>query len=172
MDSEEELLSTRRFRVVRRRQTLPDGVPHAREVILHPGAVVILPLLSPERVVMVRNHRLAVNETLLELPAGTLEPGEEPAATAARELEEETGYRAQSLQFVQAFWMSPGILQERMHFFVARGLSPGTMNLDAGEQLEPLVLPWDEVLRLVDAGGIQDAKTLVGLLWYDRQRAK
>lgn len=170
MDQDEDLLATPRFRVVRRRQTLPDGTSHTREVILHPGAVVILPLLYPDRIIMIRNHRLAVQETLLELPAGTMELGEDPNVTAMRELEEETGYRASSLEFVQAFWMSPGILQERMHFYLATGLSQGHTQLDHGEQIEPIILDWSEVIRLVDVGEIQDAKTLVGLLWYDRRK--
>ncbi len=168
MDQEETLFTGRRFRVVRRRQTLQDGSQHDREVILHPGAVVILPLLPHDRLLLIRNHRAAVDETLIELPAGTLEPGEEPSVAARRELEEETGYRAGSLEFVHAFWMSPGILRERMHLYVARDLTHGQMHLDAGEQIEPLTLTWQEALDLVRTGQIQDAKTLIGLLWADR----
>jgi ADP-ribose pyrophosphatase len=172
MDPDETLLVGRRFRVVRRRQTLPDGTIDAREVILHPGAVTVLPLVSPDQVLLIRNHRFAVQETLLELPAGTLEPGEDPEKTARRELEEETGYRAGSLTFLHSFWMSPGILRERMHLFVAGGLTPGAACLEPGEQIEPLVVPWAEALEMVRTGQIQDAKTLVGLLWYDRWTGK
>jgi ADP-ribose pyrophosphatase len=172
MDPEETLFAGQRFRVVRRMQTLPDGRQHGRDVILHPGAVTILPLMPPEHVLLIRNFRLAVQETLLELPAGTLEPGEDPQQTAYRELAEETGYRATSMQLVHRFWMSPGILQERMHLFVAEGLTSGSSRLEMGEQIEPLILPWPEVLELVRAGDIQDAKTLVGLLWYDRWMRK
>ena len=85
----------------------------------------ILPLRAPDRVLLIRNHRWAVDETLVELPAGTLEPGEDPLETARRELLEETGYRAQLLRFVHAFWMSPGILQERMHLFAGRAGDAG-----------------------------------------------
>jgi ADP-ribose pyrophosphatase len=165
---DEPLFNGQRFRVVRRTQTLTDGTSHAREVILHPGAVTLLPLISADKVLLIRNFRYAVADTLLELPAGTLEPGEDPLETAGRELEEETGYRAQSLTLVHRFWMSPGILQERMHLYVADGLVPGRRSLDAGEQIEPLVVPWAEAMELVRSGRIQDAKTLVGLLWYDR----
>ncbi len=168
MDQDETLFAGERFRVVRRKQTLPDGSQHARDVILHPGAVTILPLVTPEQVLLIRNFRWAVQETLLELPAGTLEPGEDPQETAHRELAEETGYRAASMQLVHRFWMSPGILQERMHLFVAEGLTSGSTRLEAGEQIEPLLVPWPEVLEMVRAGTIQDAKTLVGLMWYDR----
>jgi ADP-ribose pyrophosphatase len=168
MDGDEALFAGERFRVVRRRQTLPDGRQHAREVILHPGAVTVLPLVTSDQVLLIRNYRLAVQQTLLELPAGTLEPGEDPREAALRELEEETGYRAESMQPLHSFWMSPGILQERMHLFVAQGLTRGVSRLEAGEQIEPLIVSWPEVLELIRSGSIQDAKTLVGLLWYDR----
>lgn len=168
MNQDETLFEGRRFSVVRRGQALPDGSLHTREVILHPGAVTILPLIAPDRVLLIRNYRYAVDETLLELPAGTLEPGEDPLETARRELEEETGYQAGSLAAVHSFWMSPGILRERMHLFVADGLTLGKVSLDAGEQIEPLIVSWAEALELVHSGQIQDAKTLVGLLWYDR----
>jgi ADP-ribose pyrophosphatase len=168
MKDDDLLYSGQRFRVVRRTRTLPDGAIHSRDVILHPGAVTILPLVGADHVLMIRNHRWAVDETLLELPAGTLEPGEDPLETARRELLEETGYRAASLRFVHAFWMSPGILQEQMHLFVAKDVAPGEAHLEVGEQIEPLLVSWTEVMELVRAGRIQDAKTLVGLLWYDR----
>jgi ADP-ribose pyrophosphatase len=172
MDQDETLFAGQRFRVVRRTQSLPDGRQHERDVILHPGAVTVLPLVTPHEVLLIRNFRLAVQETLLELPAGTLEPGENPQETAYRELAEETGYRAASMQLVHRFWMSPGILQERMHLFVAEGLTAGSSRLEAGEQIEPLIVPWPEALEMVRAGNIQDAKTLVGLLWYDRWMRK
>ena len=168
MNQDEILWDSERFRIVRRGQTLPDGTHHERDVILHPGAVTVLPLLPADRILLIRNQRLAVQETLLELPAGTLEPGEDPAETARRELAEETGYAAESIRFIHSFWMSPGILCERMHLFVAEGLRRGEMRLEKGEQIEPLAVTWDEAMDLVRAGQIQDAKTLVGLLWYDR----
>jgi ADP-ribose pyrophosphatase len=168
MNDSEELLATPRFRVVSRKYRTKDGVEHQRAVILHPGAVTILPLLDDGRVCLIRNQRVAVDQTLVELPAGTLEPGEEPLAAAARELEEETGWRAARLEHLASFWMSPGILRERMHLILARGLTPGQKQLDAGEQIETLLLPWDEAIELVRRGAIEDAKTLVGLLHYDR----
>jgi ADP-ribose pyrophosphatase len=166
----EVLLQTRRFRVERVRQVTPDGREHCREVVRHSGAVVILPLLDDGRVCFVENFRVAVGQTLIELPAGTLEPGEDPAETARRELAEETGYRAGRIEHVLSFWMSPGILDERMHFYVATSLVPGAQNLDAGEDLRPRLATWDEALTLVSQGRIEDSKTLSALLFYDRFR--
>lgn len=168
MQHDEVLLEARRFRVVRRTQTLPDGGSDTREVILHPGAVTIVPLVEADKVLLIRNRRLAVSDTLWELPAGTLEPGEDPAETAYRELEEETGYRAGELTLLHSFWMSPGILRERMHLFVASQLSRGKVKLDDGEQIEPCIVAWSEAVEMARSGQIQDAKTLVGLFWCDR----
>jgi ADP-ribose pyrophosphatase len=170
MSNSDELLSTRRFRVVRRKYRTKDGAEHEREVILHPGAVAILPLVDENHVCLIRNQRVAVEATLLELPAGTLEPDEDPLAAAARELEEETGWRAAQFEHLASFWMSPGILRERMHLFVARELTRGELQLDAGERIEPLVIPWTEAIELARSGAIEDAKTLVGLLFYERFR--
>src|SRR5262245_13434730 len=125
----EELLVTRRFRVVRHAEIGRDGAVHTKEIIEHPGAVAILPVLDDGRVCLIRNYRVAVGRTLVEVPAGTLEAGEDPAATAARELAEETGYCAASVEKLREFTMSPGILNERMHLFLARGLQPGSTAL-------------------------------------------
>jgi ADP-ribose pyrophosphatase len=168
--TEEVLFQAQRFRVVRRWPPAEHGVPQAREVVVHPGAVAIVPLVDEQHVCLVRNYRVAVEETLLEIPAGTREPGEPPQATALRELEEETGYRAGQLEPLGALWMSPGILCERMWLFVARQLIPGQPRPDAGEHLAPLVVPYDQALRWVASGHIQDAKSVAALLLYDRHR--
>ncbi len=169
-DHTEELLVTRRFRVVRHVQTGPDGAEHVKETIQHPGAVAILPLLDGDRVCLIRNYRIAVGKTLIELPAGTLEPDEDPAATAGRELIEETGYRADRLEKLCEFSMSPGILNERMHLYAAYGLTAGPTAREPGETIENLVVAWDEAMRMVFDGSIEDAKTLVGLLYYHQLR--
>ena len=160
------LLQARRFRVERVVQTTPDGAAHVREIVRHPGAVVILPLLDDGRVCLLRNYRVAVDQTLIELPAGTLEPGEEPAKTAERELAEETGYRAGSMRRLITFCMSPGILDEQMHLFLAESLQPGPMALEAGEDIQTFLCSWQEALEMVRRGDIRDAKTLVSLLYY------
>lgn len=156
-----------RFRVVSLTQTMPDGSCHLRQIVRHPGAVAIVPLLDEERVCLVENYRVAVDETLLELPAGTLEPGEPPAETALRELAEETGYRAGRLEHLATFYTSPGILDERMFLFLATQLQPGAPALEAGEQIQTRICTWAEALRLIRQGQIRDAKTLCGLLYYE-----
>lgn len=171
-DAPEELLATRRFRVIRHRQASPDGSVHIRDTVQHPGAVAILPLVAEDKVCLIRNYRIAVGKTLIELPAGTLEPGEDPAVTAYRELIEETGYRADSIEKLREFTMSPGILNERMYLFVARGLTAGPTALEAGEEIQSLVVSWDEAMRMVYDGTIEDAKTLVGLMHYDHMRRR
>jgi len=149
---------------------LPGGGALEREVVLHPGAVVILPWLEGERVCLLRNHRYTIDQTLVELPAGTLEPPENPETAAVRELEEETGYRAGRWRKLAEFYPSPGILTERMFLFLAEDLRPGDMRPEAGEQLQPLIVPWAQALAWVDDGTIQDAKTLAGLLLWERWR--
>jgi ADP-ribose pyrophosphatase len=170
MDEEQVLLKTGRFTVVRRKFLDSEGRAHVRESVQHPGAVVILPLLEDGRVCLIRNYRSAIDQTLIELPAGTLEPNEDPIYTAARELEEETGYRAGAVEPLCQFFMSPGILNERMHAYLAKDLTPGPARLEPGEQIEPWLVPWTEALAMAQDGRIQDAKTLLVLLWYDRQK--
>jgi ADP-ribose pyrophosphatase len=171
MGDDEVLLKTGRFTVVRRKFLTPDGRMHARETVQHPGAVVVLPLLEDGRVSLIRNYRSAVDQTLIELPAGTLEPNEDPLQTARRELEEETGFQAAVIEPLCQFFMSPGILNERMHAFLATELTAGPARLEAGEQIEPCLVPWSEALAMAEDGRIQDAKTIAVLFWYDRRRA-
>jgi ADP-ribose pyrophosphatase len=171
MDHDREiLLETSRFRVVRAAQNLADGGVHYREIVEHPGAVVVIPMIDEQHVCLIENYRLAVGQTLVELPAGTLDPGEDPGTTAVRELAEETGYRAAKMTPLCQFFMSPGMLDERMHLFLARGLTPGPKALEVGEQIRPRIVPWSEAMAMVLDGRIQDAKTLVGLFYYDRIR--
>ena len=164
----EEVFVGRRFRVIRHTQRLPDGTTAIRETVQHPGAVAVLPILADGQVCLIRNYRIAVNETLLELPAGTLETGEDPAACAARELVEETGYRAGKMEKLTEFFMSPGILNERMHLFLATDLTAGPAELEAGEEIVPVIATWEEAIEWVRNGQIRDAKSIAGLLFYDR----
>jgi ADP-ribose pyrophosphatase len=167
MNEPETLLETPRFRVVRESYLGDDAQFHTREIVRHPGAVVLLPVLDDGRICLIENFRISVGQTLLELPAGTREPDEEPIETARRELAEETGYRAERIEPVNTFFMSPGILDEQMHLFLATRLTPGRQNLEGGEQITPRLVTWEEAIRLIRDRTIQDAKTLVGLLYYE-----
>ncbi|MDD4888479.1 MAG: NUDIX hydrolase [Phycisphaerae bacterium] len=144
----------------------PDGRETLREVVRHPGAVVILPITDDGQVVFVRNVRVAIGQVLLELPAGTLDKGEPPAACAARELAEETGFSASRIEPLIHFYTSPGVLSEPIWAFVATGLTAGEMELDPGEQLVTELMPYDAAVRMCVDGSIHDAKTLAALLTH------
>ena len=168
MPNGEIVFRARRFNVEEVYQTLDDGSSLPRHVVRHPGAVVILPLVDDKHVCLIRTYRVAVDQWLLELPAGTLEPNEAPIVTAERELIEETGYRAAKVEHIHTFRMSPGILDEKMHFFVASQLTFDAPQRELGEQIDNHVISWSDIDSLLRDGKIEDAKTLVALLWYLR----
>ena len=160
------LFTSKLFQIVRRFQTGRSGKQLERHVILHPGAISVLPVLSDGQVVLLKQYRIAVEKYLTELPAGTREPNEEPIITAGRELIEETGYTAGKIEPLTTFYSSPGILHEEMHLFLATDLKLGASALEDGEDIQVFTASRDEIRRMIFAGEIQDAKTLVGLLWY------
>ena len=123
----------------------------------------IIPLLDDETVVLINNNRPTVETTLLELPAGTREPTEEPAVTAKRELIEETGYDADSLELVHEFYSAPGISDEKMWLYIARGLTEVGAQREAVEDITNRIVTREEASRLIQSGAIHDGKTLVGL---------
>jgi ADP-ribose pyrophosphatase len=150
---------------------LPDGATATREYIVHPGAVMVVPLLDDGRLVVERQWRYPLARTMLEFPAGKLEVGEPPLECAVRELAEETGYRA-------AEWARAGILHnaiaysnEGIEVWFARGLTLGVRQLDVGEFLDVSIASVDELDALARAGDLTDAKTLIGLLWLQNWRA-
>jgi ADP-ribose pyrophosphatase len=168
-NQERTLFETRRFAVVEESITRPDGRMASCQYVRHPGSVAILPLVDDEHVCLIRSRRLTVGRTLIEVPAGTREPGEPPLDTARRELAEETGYRAERIEELLSYYASPGILSERMHVFVASGLSPGDPAREENEEIENLVVTWAEALAMIERGEIEDGKTIVALLTYERQ---
>ncbi len=149
---------------------LADGSTSDREVVLHRGAVAMVPMVDRDHICLVKNFRYAANKTLLEIPAGTLDPGESPDATAPRELAEETGYRAGSIRRVAEWYVSPGVMNERMYLYLCEDLTPGPTDHQPDERLEPVVLAWSEAMGLVRDGKIEDAKTMLALLLCDRLR--
>lgn len=166
MDEPEVLFRGKRFHLVRAEQVMPDGSRHQREFLRHPGAVAILPVDHQGQVCLIENVRVTAGRALYELPAGTLEPGEDPRAAAERELAEETGYRAGQVELLARFFTSPGVLDELMYLYLATGLQAGLPAREAGEDIHNRLVPWDQAMAMVRQGQIEDAKTLVGLLWY------
>jgi ADP-ribose pyrophosphatase len=167
---EEVLLTTKRFTVVRIDEPCTDGGIRHREVAVHPGSVVVVPLVAPDSVCLIDVARVAVGETLVELPAGTLDRVEPLEEAARRELAEETGFRAGRLIAAGSFWMSPGILRERMHLFIAEDLTPGPQALEPGERITTRIVPWNEAVAMCLDGRIHDAKTLAAILLVNARR--
>jgi ADP-ribose pyrophosphatase len=158
----------RKIQVARDTDTGPNGEEVHRDVVLHPGAVAILPLVDADHICLLRNTRPAVGETLWEIPAGTLEPGEAPDLAAARELAEETGYHAAHWRKLLVGYPSPGVLSEKMHLYLASDLTPGQARPELDEQLEAHVVKWSDALTWVMEGKVHDMKTIVAVLFWAR----
>lgn len=139
------------------------------DVIEHPGAITLLPLDDEQNVWFVRQYRHPARQRLLELPAGTLNPGEVPAIAANRELQEEIGMRAQRLEELASFYLAPGYSSELMHAFLAGGLSPSALPQDADEVISVEKVPASQVLGLAERGELRDAKSLVTILLAARR---
>lgn len=143
---------------------LENGNTALREVVEHPGAVGIVALKDNGDIVMVKQYRKAADQMLLELPAGKLEQGEDPADCAARELTEETGYIAANLRYLVSFYTSPGFSNEVMHMFLATGLSQGENDPDDDEMVETVEISRDRAVDMILKGEIKDGKTIAGIL--------
>jgi len=143
--------------------TLPNGTTIELELIHHPGAAAVVPMRDEKTIFMIRQYRYAAGGYLLEIPAGTLRPNEDPKDCAARELEEEIGFRASLLEPVITFFTTPGFTNEVIHIFKATGLTPGKQNLDHDEVIEVIQLPLERALAQIRDGKIRDGKTIVGL---------
>jgi len=145
-----------------------NGTTVLREVVEHPGAAVILPLLGPKKLVMVKQYREAVGEVLLELPAGTLRRGERAVDCALRELEEETGYRAGEIRRAFSCFLAPGYSNELVHIFIARKLSVGKASPERDESVSVIPASLSRALRMIRQNKIRDAKTIAAILWFSK----
>jgi ADP-ribose pyrophosphatase len=165
------------FRVLHDKIIEPDGNHNERDIIRHNGSVVILALDSSKSkkdpwVVVERQYRHAAQQYLWELPAGKLDPGEEPLAGAQRELEEETGYRARKWKPLVEYYASPGFLGESMKVFLAEGLLAGDAHPEADEVIEFRLVKLSDLLKMIEKGAIRDGKTLTSVLLYTRLLGK
>jgi len=143
--------------------TLPNGARIEMEVIHHPGAAAVVPMKDENTVLLIRQYRHAVGGYILEIPAGTLRPNENPRDCATRELEEEIGFRASALEPVVTFFTTPGFTDEVIHIYKATGLAQGIQKLDHDEVLEVIDLALERAIALIKDGTIRDGKTIVGL---------
>ncbi len=146
--------------------TLADGQSYKREIVVHPGAVVMVALDDDGNIYLVKQWRRAAGRVLLELPAGTLEKDEAPDITASRELQEEIGLKAGQIEPLGGFFSAPGFSTEYLHLYVARDLTESQLPADEHEEIEVLKVSLEEAMRLIEAGEIQDAKSVAGLCRY------
>jgi len=148
----------------------PTGVRAAREILRHPGAVCMVPVAADGRLLFVTQYRHAAGRRLLELPAGTLDPGEDPQAAAIRELQEEVGYLPTEVRPLGGFYVAPGYTSEYIHLFVCSGLVPSSLDGDDDEDIEVETLTPEEALTAIEDGRICDAKSVIGVLRNARGR--
>lgn len=144
---------------------LPDGRPCKREIVEHPGGASIL-CVNEGKVLLVKQYRYAYQEEIYEIPAGKLNPGEDPAVSAARELKEETGMEAKEIKHLFTLYPTPGYTNELLHVYYAVDAKQGEAMLDEGEFLNVEWIPLEEVVKMIDSGEISDGKTVVAVQWY------
>jgi len=150
--------------IVTKKKKLPNGIVVTVEMVKHPGAVVIIPFLPKNRLILLRQFRPVINAYIYELPAGTLEKKEVPAACARREIQEETGYAAKKITRLGAIYPVPGYSTEKISLFAAEGLTPVAVCCEEDEVIDPRVFTRAQIKKLFRAGKIVDAKTICGLV--------
>lgn len=162
----QEVFKGKKFKV--RVDTITDrpGHTYRREIVVHPGAVVMVPVTKDGTILLVRQWRRAAGKVLLELPAGTLEEGEDPLETAKRELQEEIGFRSNNITPLGGFFSAPGILTEYLHLYLAEDLVASQLDPDENEELDLHEMTLEEALAKVESGEIEDAKSICGLSRY------
>lgn len=146
---------------------LPDQKYSKRETVLHDNAAAIV-AIHDDKILLVKQYRISVDKVIYEVPAGMIEHDENPKDAALRELEEETGYRANSIEYFTEFYSTPGFCTEKLSIFYAKDLEFVGQNLDEGENLDVVEIPVDEALSLIESGEIMDAKTISSILFYDK----
>lgn len=161
--SGEEVFSGKNLKLIKDQVRLPDGQTSTRIVVRHPGAVAVVALHN-DQLLMVRQHRYAIGQNLLEIPAGKLDKGEEPLHCAERELREETGHSG-DLSLLGKIFTTPGFTDEVLHLYLAVNLVWNPLEPDQDEFLTVETLPWVEAVRMAEKGGFDDAKTIIGILW-------
>lgn len=149
---------------------LPDGKKATREVVEHPGAVAVVPILADGSIILVKQYRHPVGETTWEIPAGKLDTKEAPDLCAHRELEEETGYQADNIRKLTTFFTTPGFTDEVMHLYVAHDLRKTAQNTDADEFIDVLSISRVDALAMIQSGEIKDAKSIIGILMAGEMR--
>ncbi|MBN2878188.1 MAG: NUDIX hydrolase [Clostridia bacterium] len=162
--STENILDGLIFKVIRKHVELPDGKKSIREIVVNPDASAIVPIDQDNNIIMVKQYRSSAEKVMLEIPAGKMEVKETAAECAQRELEEETGYKADKIQFLFSPMVSPGFSTERIHIFLATGLTFGQLNPDDDEFVETVSIHISEVIRLIMSGEICDGKTISAVL--------
>ncbi len=170
--SSEVVLHTRVFDVQREKVIEPSGLEATRDIIVHPGSVVVLPVLPDGRIVLIRQYRHSVQQYLWELVAGRRDGDESFVSGARRELQEETGYTARSMRLLVDLFPSPGFLRENMAIFLATGLKKGAANPEPDERIEQRIFSLHEIEQWMRRGKIRDGKTVAGILYYAKYLAR
>ena len=160
------------FRLQRDTVIEPGNVQAERDIIVHPGSVVVMPIFKEGRVLLIRQYRHTVGEFLWELVAGRKEPNETPVAAARRELLEETGYTARRLRKLMRIVPTPGFVKEWMWIFAAEGLTEGAAQPEEDERITPRIFTLKQAEKMIERGALRDAKSICGILYYMRFRKR
>lgn len=164
--SEKTIFQGRIFKMVRQTVRLPDQRISTRDLVVHPGAVAMIPIDAKGNILMVRQFRKAAGREMLEIPAGTIDRGESLKACVQRELQEEIGFKAKSLKKLLSYYPAAGYTTEIIHIYVAKNLIPSRKDADHDEFLEVIPMTRQKILRMIRSGKMSDSKTIIGILCY------